>query len=103
MVRVKGLEPPLPFRKQILSLPRLPFRHTRVSNPAVFVASGCCLASFHHGLEGYCPEGIASASVPRAFPEMIRMQAPKRWHCNQKLFILTSHLTFPANQWPITC
>jgi hypothetical protein len=29
MVRVKGLEPPLPYGKQILSLPRLPFRHTR--------------------------------------------------------------------------
>jgi hypothetical protein len=28
-VRVKGLEPPLPYGKQILSLPRLPFRHTR--------------------------------------------------------------------------
>jgi FMN phosphatase YigB (HAD superfamily) len=29
LVRVKGLEPPLPYGKQILSLPRLPFRHTR--------------------------------------------------------------------------
>src|SRR5205814_3509736 len=29
VVRVKGLEPPLPYGKQILSLPRLPFRHTR--------------------------------------------------------------------------
>ena len=30
VVRVKGLEPPRPFGQQILSLPRLPFRHTRV-------------------------------------------------------------------------
>ena len=30
LVRVKGLEPPLPYGKQILSLPRLPFRHTRI-------------------------------------------------------------------------
>ena len=29
LVRVKGLEPPRPFGQQILSLPRLPFRHTR--------------------------------------------------------------------------
>jgi hypothetical protein len=34
LVRVKGLEPPLPFGKQILSLPRLPFRHTRLCAPA---------------------------------------------------------------------
>ena len=31
VVRVKGLEPPLPYGKQILSLPRLPFRHTRTA------------------------------------------------------------------------
>jgi hypothetical protein len=31
LVRVKGLEPPLPYGKQILSLPRLPFRHTRTT------------------------------------------------------------------------
>ena len=31
LVRVKGLEPPLPYGKQILSLPRLPFRHTRIT------------------------------------------------------------------------
>jgi hypothetical protein len=30
VVRVKGLEPPLPYGKQILSLPRLPFRHARL-------------------------------------------------------------------------
>ena len=35
LVRVKGLEPPLPCGKQILSLPRLPFRHTRINNLAV--------------------------------------------------------------------
>ena len=29
LVRVRGLEPPLSCLKQILSLPRLPFRHTR--------------------------------------------------------------------------
>jgi hypothetical protein len=34
VVRVKGLEPPLPYGKQILSLPRLPFRHTRISDLA---------------------------------------------------------------------
>ena len=28
MVPVKGLEPPLPLEKRILSPPRLPFRHT---------------------------------------------------------------------------
>jgi hypothetical protein len=31
VVRVKGLEPPRPFGQQILSLPRLPFRHTRIA------------------------------------------------------------------------
>ena len=36
MVRVKGLEPPLPYGKQIPSLPRLPFRHTRINNLAVY-------------------------------------------------------------------
>ena len=36
MVRVKGLEPPRPYGQQILSLPRLPFRHTRINNLAVY-------------------------------------------------------------------
>src|SRR5215469_16312159 len=31
MVPQKGLEPPLCCQKQILSLPRLPFRHTRTA------------------------------------------------------------------------
>jgi hypothetical protein len=35
LVRVKGLEPPLPYGKQILSLPRLPFRHTRADRSNV--------------------------------------------------------------------
>ncbi len=29
LVRTGGIEPPLPFGKQILSLLRLPFRHVR--------------------------------------------------------------------------
>lgn len=36
LVRVKGLEPPLPYGKQILSLPRLPFRHTRAGHANVY-------------------------------------------------------------------
>jgi hypothetical protein len=31
VVPVKGLEPPLPLRKRILSPSRLPFRHTGIS------------------------------------------------------------------------
>ena len=34
LVRVKGLEPPRPYGQQILSLPRLPFRHTRADRSA---------------------------------------------------------------------
>ena len=36
LVRVKGLEPPRPFGQQILSLPRLPFRHTRANQANVY-------------------------------------------------------------------
>lgn len=32
IVRMKGLEPPRVFARQILSLLRLPFRHIRISN-----------------------------------------------------------------------
>ena len=42
LVRVKGLEPPLPYGKQILSLPRLPFRHTRADRLAVVAPSWLC-------------------------------------------------------------
>ena len=39
---MKGLEPPLPYGKQILSLPRLPFRHTRaVRQPARQIYMAC--------------------------------------------------------------
>jgi hypothetical protein len=34
MVRTAGLEPALPYEKQILSLLRLPFRHVRFGRPA---------------------------------------------------------------------
>jgi hypothetical protein len=30
LVRARGLEPPRSFEQQILSLPRLPFRHARL-------------------------------------------------------------------------
>lgn len=30
LVRLGGIEPPHPFGPQILSLPRLPFRHSRI-------------------------------------------------------------------------
>jgi len=36
LVRVAGLEPARPYGQQILSLQRLPFRHTRLENLVYF-------------------------------------------------------------------
>src|SRR5579871_3878035 len=55
LVRVKGLEPPLPYGKQILSLPRLPFRHTRADPRTATLPAPANTAS--GGGEGARPVG----------------------------------------------
>ena len=55
LVRVKGLEPPLPYGKQILSLPRLPFRHTRINHLAAHHCSSLSPSGARHASCGILP------------------------------------------------
>ena len=51
LVRTAGLEPALPFEKQILSLLRLPFRHVRVRSALAQPLLRLASEGTHQGLE----------------------------------------------------
>ena len=57
LVRARGLEPPRPFGQQILSLPRLPFRHARPSASRLYARRTTGQPARRQGLNSH-PRGL---------------------------------------------